>query len=106
MLAKELLGRDDTANRRFPNAESEHFIRDLRQNRTGREGVIFNTGMQWQEQRHFMLSTLKDFGFGRSSIEQIIAEEVREFMKYLELKAENGPVVFKVRIGNRKVLVR
>lgn len=69
----------------------------MRMNPTGEEGVIFNVGKKWQEQRRFMLSTLRDFGFGKSSMEQLISEEIDRFLAYIETKATKGPLVMKVR---------
>ena len=43
------------------------------------EGVAFSEGKTHQEQRKFMLTTLKDFGFGKSNMESIINQEVRQF---------------------------
>ena len=43
------------------------------------EGVAFSEGKTHQEQRRFMITTLKDFGFGKSNMEDIINEEVCSF---------------------------
>ena len=43
------------------------------------EGVAFSEGKTHQEQRRFMITTLKDFGFGKSNMESIINKEVRRF---------------------------
>ncbi len=59
-------------------------MKEVRGNLTGREGIIFNEGLKWQEQRRFMLTTLRDFGFGKSSMEDVIAEEVEHFKSYLD----------------------
>ena len=31
------------------------------------QGIVFNDGKEWSEQRRFTLRTLRDFGFGKSS---------------------------------------
>ncbi len=95
-MARELLGKEETASQRFTNAAADRFIKDMRDNFTGREGVLFNSGTKWVEQRRFMLSTLRDFGFGKSSMEELIAEEVVEFMDHLEMKSASGPIEVKV----------
>lgn len=41
----------------------------------GMHGLIPATGKEWREQRRFTLRHLRDFGFGKSSMEEIIKEE-------------------------------
>ncbi|XP_050994273.1 cytochrome P450 2J2 [Labeo rohita] len=41
------------------------------------QGVTFNTGYSWKQQRRFTLSTLKYFGVGKRSLEVIIMEEYK-----------------------------
>ena len=43
-------------------------------------GIIHTEGQQWSTQRRFSLKTLKDFGFGRKSIEESIHFEVDEMV--------------------------
>ena len=43
-----------------------------------------NTGDEWKEQRRFALKHLKDFGFGRSSMEDIIHVELLDLGEYLQ----------------------
>merc|ERR1719219_986150 len=40
-------------------------------------GVIISEGKVWQEQRRYALRTLRDFGFGKAGMEDLINEEVR-----------------------------
>ena len=40
-------------------------------------GIVFTHGKQWTEQRRFALKTLRDFGFGKSAMENIILDEVK-----------------------------
>ena len=49
-------------------------------------GIIFSRGQTWTEQRRFTLRVLRDFGFGKSSMEDMLLEEVD---KLSELLAEN-----------------
>jgi hypothetical protein len=35
-------------------------------------GVISTSGRYWRDQRRFLLKNLKDFGFGRASMESLI----------------------------------
>ncbi|KAK2884277.1 hypothetical protein Q8A67_017914 [Cirrhinus molitorella] len=41
------------------------------------QGVTFNNGYSWKQQRRFTLSTLKYFGVGKRSLEVIIMEEYK-----------------------------
>ena len=43
-------------------------------------GIIHTEGEHWSTQRRFSLKTLKDFGFGRKSIEESIHFEVDEMV--------------------------
>ncbi len=47
-------------------------------------GIILSTGITWVEQRRFALHTLRDLGFGKKTMEDLIAEEVNYFCKHLE----------------------
>ncbi|XP_071452780.1 methyl farnesoate epoxidase-like [Hetaerina americana] len=39
-------------------------------------GILFTTGERWKEQRRFTLRHLRDFGFGKTSMENITIEEI------------------------------
>ena len=41
-------------------------------------------GQEWVEQRRFTLRNLRDFGFGKNTGEELIANELREFIQNLE----------------------
>ncbi|CAG0914187.1 unnamed protein product [Notodromas monacha] len=43
-------------------------------------GLILSSGTPWKEQRRFTLRTLRDFGFGKTSLEGIILDELRELV--------------------------
>lgn len=43
-------------------------------------GVIFTQEKTWIEQRRFILKNLRDFGFGKKSIEGFIHEEIKELI--------------------------
>ena len=49
-------------------------------------GLITSNGEVWKEQRRFALRHLKDFGFGRSSMEDLILDEVKELVKDFKAK--------------------
>ncbi|XP_037625369.1 cytochrome P450 2J6-like isoform X1 [Sebastes umbrosus] len=40
-----------------------------------RQGLVFSSGHTWKQQRHFALSTLRNFGIGKKSLEPVILDE-------------------------------
>ena len=44
---------------------------------------MFANGQEWQEQRRFTLRNLRDFGFGKTSMENLIQEEIEKCMEVL-----------------------
>ena len=76
-LLKDLFSREETSSRQTPRLT--RFIKRARNNLTGKEGVAWSEGKTNQEQRRFMITTLKDFGFGKSDMETLINEEMRHF---------------------------
>ncbi|XP_023933256.1 cytochrome P450 2H2 [Lingula anatina] len=63
-----------------------YFIRRL----VGKDGagVVFKNGHAWKELRRFTLSSLRDFGLGRKSLEEKIQDEARYLVQNIE--DENG----------------
>ena len=53
-------------------------------------GVLQSEVRTWLEERRFALRTLRDFGFGKSGIEQMIKEEVHLFTEEIR-KSEGEP---------------
>ena len=52
-------------------------------------GLIFSEGELWKTQRRFALSTLRDFGMGKSWLEDSIMDEVEDLCRLLvDLKSE------------------
>jgi hypothetical protein len=43
---------------------------------TASRGLLFSVGREWTEQRRFALRRLRDFGLGKSSMEELIHEEI------------------------------
>lgn len=54
-------------------------------------GIIFSIGQHWNEQRRFALRQLRDFGFGKSSMEEGLLEEARKLVE--EFKKQDGKAV-------------
>ncbi|XP_046374587.2 cytochrome P450 2U1-like [Haliotis rufescens] len=50
------------------------------------KGVTGTSGAHWKEQRKFALTTLRDFGMGRSPLEAKIHDELTVFLKAIEDK--------------------
>lgn len=48
-----------------------------------RADVIFSDGMGWKERRRFTLHHLRDFGFGKKSMEGVIMDEVNKLSDHL-----------------------
>lgn len=47
-----------------------------------RAGIVFNEGQTWLEQRRFTIKVLRDFGFGKQSMEEAVGNEVRDLITY------------------------
>lgn len=62
----------------------------------GEPGVIFSNGKQWSEQRRFALRTLRDFGFGKQKMEDVIDDQVNQLCSILESKHGQPMSVFGV----------
>ena len=58
----------------------------------GYHGLVITDGEEWQEQRRFCFKTLKNFGFGKSSLETIMQEEIKKFCSELRQECQEGSV--------------
>ena len=47
-------------------------------------GIIFGGGQAWAEQIKFAIRNLRDFGFGKTSMEGLIMEEVKELLHWIK----------------------
>jgi len=56
-------------------------------------GIIISHGLTWTQQRRFMLRTLRDFGFGKSSTEEVVRIEVKRFLNFLQTKQNSSFLV-------------
>ena len=73
-MLRDLFSNEKTNSRSNPKIIKQR--KKVRNNLTGMEGVFFSEGKTHQEQRRFMLTTLRDFGFGKSDMESLINDEV------------------------------
>ncbi|XP_029952737.1 cytochrome P450 2F2-like [Salarias fasciatus] len=65
----------------FAGRPQDLFVNDV----TRRKGVIFvDYGCSWREHRRFALTTLKNFGMGRNSMEDRIHDELQHTVESLE----------------------
>ncbi|CAG7836820.1 unnamed protein product [Allacma fusca] len=70
----------------------------LYRNLGGNRGLLLSEGRPWQEQRRFTLKTLRDFGFGKKSMEALIMEEVNELINGFK-KEVGKPIVTQNRFN-------
>ena len=54
----------------------------------GVPGVVFSHGGFWKELRRFLLRNLRDFGFGKTSMENLFQDEVAKLCQYLSKKCD------------------
>ena len=47
-------------------------------------GVIFSNGPTWTENRRTSLHILRDLGFGKSNVEDIVEEEIDNLFQYID----------------------
>ncbi len=52
----------------------------------GVPGVLFSHGSYWRELRRFLLRNLRDFGFGKTSMEDLFHDEVAKLCQQLSKK--------------------
>ena len=92
-LIKEVYKRDDASARPnmtpFCDLRPGHWVID-KENEGKVPGVIFTHGKFWTEQRRFTLRVLKDLGFGKTSMEDTIMDEVEKLCDELR-KFEGKP---------------
>ena len=55
-------------------------------------GVLFSNGPTWTEMRRTSLHTLKDFGLGKSILEDIVEEEIDNLLDHIDNNYLNQPI--------------
>ena len=70
-IFQELFGKEEFSGRKISN-----FLKENKFLSSGARGIIHTEGNHWMTQRRFSLKTLKDFGFGRKSLEDAISTEI------------------------------
>ena len=95
-ILKEICKLDSTSYR--PSISPLHFTRQgwetmqssADQNQGRAPGIVFSNGTYWKEQRKFLSKHLKEFGFGKSSLECLIDEEILKLCIFLNNESKNG----------------
>ena len=54
--------------------------------------MIFSHGRYWKDQRRFTLRHLRDFGFGKTSMENILLDEVSKLILHFKSLGNQQPV--------------
>jgi hypothetical protein len=65
-------------------------------------GVLLTDEEFWQDQRRFVLRHLKEFGFGRRTMAELVEEEAGQLVKAFQQKLEGAQVGKKVTIFARR----
>jgi hypothetical protein len=55
-------------------------------------GVLLTDEEFWQDQRRFVLRHLKEFGFGRRTMAQLVEEEARQLVQAFQKRLEGSQV--------------
>ena len=55
-------------------------------------GVILSSGSTWTDMRRTSLHTLKDFGYGKSILENIVEEEIDNLLEHIDNNFLNQPI--------------
>ena len=88
-LIKEVMKNDATASRPklapFQDLRPGGAVNGVldKENSDWVPGIIFSRGKAWTDQRRFTLRVLRDFGFGKSSMEDTIVDEVDKLCELL-----------------------
>ena len=84
-VAKDLFNKTE-----FSGRSASEIARNHRYRNKTEQGVLNNQGDKWINQRRYALKMLKDFGFGKSAMEDSILFEAEEMIESLENMGKNG----------------
>ena len=84
---KQIFSHPDCQDRLFPNY-LEYWEEQKNFKSKDGYGIGFSEGTTWTHLRRFTIKTLKDFGFAKSSMNELIGEEVKHFVTYLKTTGE------------------
>ena len=73
---QELFSKEEFSGRPLDNFLAENLFFNRK-----RQGIIHTQGHHWITQRRFSLKTLKDFGFGKRSLEETVNIEIEELIQ-------------------------
>ncbi|XP_069050331.1 cytochrome P450 2J2-like isoform X1 [Lepisosteus oculatus] len=76
MVKEALINQAETFAARPPSPTMERLYSNY--------GLFFSNGYLWKKQRRFVLSTLRNFGLGRKTLESVISEESRFLQQAIE----------------------
>ena len=92
--------RREETNFRLPFKDMLQWIALIRRSRDGNEGIVYGDGRKWKEQRRFTIATLRDFGFGKATMEDMINDEVAYFCQHLDkLREGRENKLLTVKVG-------
>lgn len=66
------------------------------------KGIVFHDGPEWYELRRFSLRNLRDFGFGKASMESMISDEVSHLLE--RLRQDSGKPISTLNYFNIAVV--
>lgn len=88
------LSKDVQARIPIPNGPMFKFLLNYRSQKVAGNslhGLFFSQGDTWKQQRRFTVKTLGNFGFGKSSMEDLVWQELENFCEFLS-KSLDKPV--------------